>query len=68
MKTTNKRGRPSEGKTERFQLKFTQAEREMLDTYSSKVKTDKSDIIRNAIAEYIAKHSQNGFTIQLFNK
>lgn len=65
-KATGKRGRPSEGKSERFQIKFTEAERQQLDTYSAKLKQDKSEIIRNAIAEYIGKHSQNAFTLPMF--
>ena len=62
-----KRGRPAGvNYSERFQLKLTQAERELLDVYSSKLKQDKSDIIRKAISEYITRHSDNSFTMPMF--
>ena len=64
-----KRGRPAGlNYSEQMLVKLTKEEKNILKEYSVKLKEDKSTIVRNAIAEYIARHSGNSFTLPMFNK
>lgn len=66
--TVQKTGRPFKGQTETIIFKVTDSEKELLITYSEKLQLNKSEIIRQALNEFISRRSESGFTLPLFNK
>lgn len=68
MKNTKpqKTGRPNLGRQETIIIKVTDSERQLLVNYSERVKLNKSEIIRQALNEYITRHSDTAFTIPMF--
>ena len=69
MKTaTQKTGRPNAGLDKPILFNVTESEKEQLNKYSKKMNVSKSELIRQALNEYINKHSQNGFTMPIMFK
>lgn len=59
-------GRPNKGLQKAILFNITESEKQLLDTYSGKMKLSRAEIIRNALNEYISRHSDSTFTIPLF--
>jgi hypothetical protein len=61
-----KTGRPNKGLQKQILFNVTESEKQLLDTYSDKMKLSRAEIIRNAVNEYIVRHSDSTFTIPMF--